>query len=144
MKKIFLIIITFIAFYACETSENISFDLDHEVPSYSVLTDSLEVEKGQTVLLKVVVSDNAGIGKVVFSYGEWQIRESITLDDTPKSYTYETSVTIPVDAATEWQEELILNDGSKQTVTQHYHKLLLEATDINMNVRNIPIYIKIK
>ena len=144
MKKIFLILIALATFVACETSEDISFGLDHEVPSYRVLTDSLQVKKGQTVTIKVEVSDNAGLSKVVFSYGDWVIREAIMLDEKPKSYTFETSILIPDDAATEWQEGIILNNGSKQTITQHYHKLLLEATDINMNVRNIPIYIKVE
>ncbi|MDR0546960.1 MAG: hypothetical protein LBG77_05190 [Dysgonamonadaceae bacterium] len=141
MRKIIFAIIAVVSFYACETSEDISLGMDHEVPSYYVLTDTLYSRAGQTVDIKIDVSDNAGLNKLVFSYGEWLLRESVTLADKPKNYTFEISVFVPEDAKTEWQEEVILNDGSKKTVTQNYHKLLLEATDISMNVRKIPFYI---
>jgi hypothetical protein len=145
MNKIIFVILAALGFYACETSEDISFGLDHEVPSYRVLTDSLQVQTGQTVEIKVEVSDNSGLSKVVFSYGDWLIRESISLADFnfPKNYTFQTAIIIPADAAKEWQEDVILNDGSKKTITQHYHKLLLQATDVNMNTRNIPVYIQV-
>jgi hypothetical protein len=146
MKKIFFILTAITAFYACETSEDISLGTDHEIPSYRVSTDSLQVQARQTVTIKVEVSDNAGLNKLVFSYGNWLIRESVSLAEWsyPKDYTFETSIVIPVDAATEWQEEVILHDGSKKNITQHYHQLQLEATDINMNVRTIPVYIQVK
>ncbi len=148
MRKLFIITITafMLVFYACESSEDISKGFDHEVPTYRVLTDSLVVQTGQTVALKVEIADNAGLKKVVFSYGNWFLFESIALDElgNPKSYVFETSITIPDDAEKQWSEELIRQDGSKRTITQQYHKLILEATDINMNVRNIPIYIKVE
>jgi len=145
MDKIIFVILAALSFYACQTSEDISFALDHETPSCRVLTDSLQVQAGQTVEIKVEVSDNSGLNKVVFSYGDWIIRESISLADVdfPQNYTFQTSIVIPADAAKEWQEEVILNDGSKKTITQHYHKLLLQATDVNMNTRNIPVYVQV-
>ncbi|MDR2086538.1 MAG: hypothetical protein LBP72_05125 [Dysgonamonadaceae bacterium] len=134
-----------LAFSACETAENISFGMDHETPSGMAVTDSLQVHPGQTVDIKIAVSDNAGLSKVVFSYGEWMIRESVSLAELnyPQSYTFETSIVIPEDAITAWEEDVILNDGSKKTIVQHYHQLLLEATDRNMNVKDIPVYIRV-
>lgn len=147
-NKIFITIclITAFGFFACETSEDISFGMDHEVPSYTVLTDSLTVPAGQAVEIKVDVWDNAGLKKVVFSYGNWSLRESVSLDEAgnPASYRYETTITIPDDAEKEWEEDVVLNTGNSIKITQRYHKLNLEATDINMNVRNIPIYIKVE
>ena len=149
MKNIVSIILgSFILmfFYACESSEDISNKLDHEVPSYKVLTDSLLVHRGQTVDIQVEVSDNAGLAKLVLSYSNWSLRESVSLSDQnyPKTYTFATSVIIPDDALTEWSENKILNDGTTVKITQHYHQLNLEATDMNMNVRNIPIYLQVQ
>jgi hypothetical protein len=134
------------AFYACETAEDISNDMDHEVPSSVVLTDSLLVQAGQTVEIKIDVSDNAGLNKLVFSYGNWRLRESVSLEELnhPKTYRFETRLTIPEEAEKEWTEEAIMNTGDVYTVTQRYHKLNLEATDVNMNVRNIPLYIRVE
>ena len=148
MKKFLIISIGLLAglFYACETAEDISNRLDHEVPSYTVLTDSLLVQAGQQVEIKVDVSDNTGLDKVVFSYGKWLLRETISLRELnyPKSYRFETTFVVPEDAEKEWEEEVMTNTGVSYKITQRYHKLNLEATDINMNVRNIPIYIQVK
>lgn len=147
MQSMMIMILLFLLIMsACESSEEISRNLDHEVPSYKVLTDSLQLQPDQQVEVKVEISDNAGIKQIVFSYNEWLVREYISLvdKDCPKTYTFETSIVVPGDAVKEWEEEMILNDGSVKTVTQKYHKLTLEATDINMNVRSIPIYIHVK
>lgn len=128
---------------SCESSEDISNNMDHEVPSYKVLTDSLVVNAGQTVSIKVDVSDNGGLSKLVFSYNNWKLRESITLA-SPKTYSFETSLTIPADAEKEWEESIVQNNGATVKITQQYHKLVLEATDIHMNIRIIPIYIKVE
>ena len=145
--SLIMIICSFLlVFYACETAEDISAKMDHEVPSYKVLTDSLIVHAGQIVNIKVEVSDNVGLDKLVFSYGKWLLRESVSLKELncPKSYLFETTLIIPEDAVKEWDEEVITNTGTSYKITQHYHKLNLEATDKNMNVRNIPIYIKVE
>lgn len=133
-------------FYACETAEDLSKRLDHEVPFCKVLTDSLIVYAGQSIEIKVDVSDNAGLDKLVFSYENWFLRETVSLRELnyPKSYRFETRLVIPDDAEKEWEEEVITNTGASYKITQCYHKLNLEATDINMNVRNIPIYIQVK
>jgi len=131
---------------ACESSEDISNKLDHEVPSYKVLTDSLLVRRGQKADIRVEVSDNAGLNKLVFSYSNWSLRESVSLSDQnyPKTYTFTTTITVPDDALTEWSEDKILNNGTTVKITQHFHKLNLEASDINMNVRNIPVYLQVQ
>jgi hypothetical protein len=149
MRKIVSLLLSFFLlmfFYACESSEDISNKLDHEVPSCKVLTDSLSVSPGQTVAIQVEVSDNAGLDKLVFSYSNWSLRESVSLNDQnyPKAYTFSTNVTIPDDALTEWNEDLILNDGTSIKIIQHYHKLNLEVTDINMNVRNAPVHLRVR
>lgn len=129
---------------ACgESSEDVSFGLDHEVPQYSVLTDSLQVSPLQEVVVKVNISDNEGLKKLVFEYGSWNINEAINLPDFPKSYSFEWTITVPADAEKEWDEQLQQNDGSIISVRQTYHTLTITATDINMNVKKIPIYIRV-
>jgi hypothetical protein len=140
-----LIILFSLVFCACETAEDISAGMDHETPSGTPVMDSLRVFPGQTLDIQIIVTDNAGLSKLVFSYGEWMIRESISLAELnyPHSYTFEITITIPEDALAEWEEEVILNNGSKKTIVQQYHKLLLEATDRNMNVKDIPVHIHV-
>ena len=134
--------------YSCDSAYDISMKFDHEVPSYKLLTDSLIVSPGQNVAIKVEVSDNEGLAELVFSYGEWNIMESLSdaLRELsfPKSFTFETSIIIPDDARKEWIEDLERNDGSIIKIVQNYHKLNLAATDINLNVRNIPIFIRVQ
>lgn len=144
---LYTMLICFISlvFTACgDNAEEISLGFDHEVPSYKVLTDSLSVDPLQQVELKVEVSDNEGLKRLVFSYGDWTINQAMDLEGTPKSYTFTTALTIPQDAEKEWEEEIQRHDGTYYTITQNYHKLTLVATDINMNARTIPIYIKVK
>ena len=148
MRHIVLVIVfcSLAFFYACESSEEISRKMDHEVPSYKVLTDSLIVSRGQEVEIKVEVSDNAGLARMMLTYGNWGVQEVVTLAELnyPKTYLFVTKVRIPDDAAKEWIEDFMQNDGYVYKITQKYHKLKLEATDINMNVRNIPIYLKVQ
>ena len=149
MKHIISIISVFflLAFFnACDSSEDISYKMDHEVPSYKLLTDSLLVQQGQNVEIKVEISDDAGLSTIVFSYDVWSVRESFSLmeENYPKSYTFAITITIPDDAEKEWIEEVIRNDGSTVRIPQQYHKLNIEASDVNLNVRNIPVYIKVQ
>jgi len=142
-----VMVVCFLAFFfACESSEDISRKMDHEVPSYKVLTDSLTVAPGQQIEIKVEISDNAGLSKLLLTYGNWGIQEVLSLADLnyPKTYLFTTKVSVPNDAAKEWVEDFIRNDGYVLKINQKYHKLNLEATDINMNVRNIPVYIRVQ
>lgn len=149
-RLVFKIFVFFLPvfFYACDSAYDTSMKSDHEVPSYKVLTDSLTVKPGQNVGLKVEVSDNEGLQDLVFSYGDWSIMESLSDDlrqlNYPKTYLFEATITVPDDAKEEWIEDFERNDGSVIKIVQHYHKLNLDATDINMNFRNIPIYIRVQ
>lgn len=127
-----------------ESAEDISFGYDHEPPKYTVLTDSLAVTPLQQVPLKVEITDNEGLRKLSFSYGDWSIVKAVTIEGSPKSYVFQDTITVPADAIREWTESVTLNTGGTMTVSQTYHKLTIEATDVNMNVRTIPIYIKVE
>ncbi|MDR2475260.1 MAG: hypothetical protein LBD45_05330 [Bacteroidales bacterium] len=135
----------FIAFNACETAEDISNSMDHETPSCIVFGDSLWSPPGETVEIAAKISDNSGLGKLEFSYGEWMIRESVSFAELnfPKSYIFRTTFVIPANAQREWQEEVIEKTGSRKVITQRYHKLLLEITDINMNVLKVPVHVRV-
>lgn len=147
MRKriIYTLVVSIVVFLSScgETAEEISAGMDHEVPSYKVLTDSLVVSPLQEVQLKVEISDNAGLSRIVFSYGNWGLNSAINIEGSPKTHLFETTVTIPQDAAKEWVESVTENDGTIVQKSQTYHKLVLTATDINMNVKAIPIYIKV-
>lgn len=147
MKKriIYTLVVSMVVFLAAcgETAEEISNGMDHQVPGYTVLTDSLVVSPLQEVQLEVEVTDNAGLKRLVFSYGNWAISEAINIDGSPKKHVFNATITIPQDAAKEWVESVTQNDGTVVEVDQTYHKLTLTATDVNQNVKVIPIYIKV-
>lgn len=149
IKEIKYILLTLLAlvFYACgESAEDISFGYDHEVPQYEVLTDSLVVDPLTTVDLKVRISDNEGLSKYVFSYGNWAINKAEELDKAGiiKEFLFEMTITVPADAEKEWEETVIEKDGATRTIIQTYHKLEMTITDINMNVTKVPVYIKVR
>ncbi|MDD3078801.1 MAG: hypothetical protein PHH37_06825 [Paludibacter sp.] len=149
MKKIkfeyIIFLLSAFMFIACgDSAEETSFSLDHKVPSYEVLTDSLLVNQSDSVEIKVKVSDESGLYRLVFAYDDWLLNETVYLDNSPKEYLYEIKIGIPEDAETEWKESVTKNDGSTEAITQHYHKLLLTATDACLNVRVIPIYIRVQ
>lgn len=130
---------------ACGNSaEERSLSLDHKVPSYEVLTDSLVVDKLQEVNLSVRVADESGLYRLVFSYGDWMLNEIIYMEKAPEEYLFETSIAIPENAKTSWEEITTYHDGSTAKITQSYHKLTLSVTDVNMNVRTVPIYVKVR
>ena len=110
---------------ACgETADEISAGMDHTVPGYTVLNDSLVVSPLQEVQLEIEVTDAAGLKRLVFSYGNWGITEAINIDGAPTKHTFTKTITIPQDAAKEWVESVTEND-------------------VNQNVKEIPIYIKV-
>ena len=109
-----------------------------------VANDSTIAEPLQEVSVKIEITDNAGLKRLVFSYSDWTVSQAVDLDDAPKSYMFETTVVVPANAAKTWIKQVIRNDGTTTTVQETYHKLVVTATDINMNVRAIPVYIKIK
>lgn len=147
MKKkiIYALVVSIVALVsACgETAEEISYGMDHELPSYKVLNDSSVVSPLQEVQLEIEVSDKAGLKKVVFAYGDWNLNEVVELEGSPVTYVYKKTITVPQNAVKEWTESVKENDGTIIEVGQTYHKLTLTATDMNMNVKLIPIYIKV-
>lgn len=149
MKKIkfvsLILLLSTMAFIRCgNTADETSSLLDHKVPSYEVLTDSLLVHPSDSVEIRVKVTDESGLYRLAFSYDNWLLNEIIYPDNSPKEYIFKTKIKIPDNAETEWQEAAIDNDGSTYEITQNYHKLLLAATDIYRNVRTIPIYIRVQ
>ncbi len=131
-------------FYACgDSAEDVSFGYDYKVPKYEVLTDSLIVEPLQTIEIKVRISDNEGLNKYVFSYGDWAVSKAEELNGM-KEYLFEMSITIPADAKKEWEDTFTEKDGTVRSIVQTYHKLIMLVTDVNMNVTNVPVYIKVK
>lgn len=149
MKHTFLyltiLFVATISLASCgQSAEDISYGFDHEVPQYKVLTDSLVVDPLQGVTLIVEVSDNVGLKRLEFSYSDWKLMEAHNISDSPRKLTFETSIHIPIDAEKVWQEKVTQNDGTIVTITQTYHRLTLLATDVNQNVRRIPIYIKVR
>lgn len=169
----------------CETSEDISNELDHQVPDCKTLTltangqtqviddnvcskllwgvvpqTNMEVitlptvtaSKGSTIDISVVISDDEALKTVEISYPNWLFAKYINFTNpegdiplTPKSYTFTAQVVVPENAVTgPWLENYYFNDGSSMKITQSYHKILLTVTDVNMNARVIPIFVKVE
>lgn len=187
MKNIFSIATLLLALgmVSCETSEDISNELDHRVPDCKTLTISangqskviddniaplllwgvvpqtnLEVislptitaAKGSAIDISVVISDNVALKTAEISYPNWLFSKYINFTNPegdiplkPQSYTFTAQVVVPEDAVTTpWLENYYFNDGSSMKITQSYHKIVLTVTDINMNVRIIPIFVKVE
>ena len=187
MKNRFIIAVLVLAFgiVSCETSEDISNGLDHQVPDCKTLTltangetkviddnvfplllwgvvpqTNLEVitlptvtaSKGSAIDISVVISDNVALKTAEISYPNWLFSKYINFANPvgdiplkPKSYTFTAQVVVPENAVTTpWLENYYFNDGSSMKITQSYHKIVLTVTDVNMNVRIIPIFVKIK
>ncbi|HET6560091.1 MAG TPA: hypothetical protein VFG54_22375 [Prolixibacteraceae bacterium] len=187
MKNIFSIAILILALgiVSCETSEDISNELDHRVPDCKTLTLSangqteviddniaplllwgvvpqtnlevitlptLTATKGSIVDISVVISDNVALKTAEISYPNWLFSKYINFTNPegdiplkPQSYTFTAQVTVPEDAVTApWLENYYFNDGSSMKITQSYHKIVLTVTDINMNVRILPIFVKVE
>lgn len=152
MKKVNIIITSVVLLLlfvmeSCETSNDISFGLDHAVPSYEVLTDSMVVSPLDEVQLKIRIADESGLLKLKFSYSAWAIEENIELKENgfPLEYVFERTIVVPADAKKQWDETIYLNDGSSQVIKQQYHRLIISATDTKQNTRDvIPVYIKVQ
>lgn len=187
MKNRFIIAVLVLAFgiVSCETSEDISNGLDHQVPDCKTLTltangetkviddnvfplllwgvvpqTNLEVitlptvtaSKGSAIDISVVISDNVALKTAEISYPNWLFSKYINFTNPegdiplkPKSYTFTAQVVVPLNAVTApWLENYYFNDGSSMKITQSYHKIVLTVTDVNMNVRIIPIFVKVK
>jgi len=188
MKRIINVAAVFafaLAMVSCETSEDISNELDHQVPDCKTLTISangqtkviddnvsglllwgvvpktnLEVialptvtaSKGSTIDISVVISDNVALKTAEISYPNWLFAKYINFTNPegdiplkPKSYTFTAQAVVPDNAVTTpWLESYYFNDGSSMKITQSYHKIVLTVVDVNMNVRIIPIFVKVE
>jgi len=187
MKKIIHIATLLIAFglVSCETADQISNGLDHQVPEGKALTLSangqtkvindnisslllwgvvpqtnletislptLTVSKGDSISISVVISDNVALKTADLAISDWLFDKYINFSNpegnipkTPQSYTFTAKVGVPLNAVTTpWLEDYYFNDGSSMKITQSYHKLTLTVTDINMNQRIIPIFVKVQ
>lgn len=187
MKNRFIIAVLVLALgmVACETSEDISNGLDHQVPDCKTLTltangetkviddnvfplllwgvvpqTNLEVislptvtaSKGSAIDISIEINDNVALKTAEISYPNWLFSKYINFANPtgdiplkPKNYTFTAQVVVPQNAVTTpWLENYYFNDGSSMKITQSYHKIVLTVTDVNMNVRIIPIFVKVE
>jgi len=170
---------------SCESSEEISNALDHQVPDCKSLTltangqtkviddnisslllwgvvpqtnlekitlPTVTASKGSTVDISVVISDNVALKTAELSYPNWLFSKYINFTNPegdiplkPKDYTFTAKVAVPDNAVTTpWLESYYFSDGSTMKITQSYHKLVLTVTDVEMNVRIMPIFVKVE
>jgi len=187
MKHLLNIAILIIALgmASCESADDTSNQLDHQVPDCKSLTltangqtkviddnisslllwgvvpqtnlekitlPTVTAAKGSTLDISVLISDDVAIKTAEISYPNWLFSKYINFENPeeniplePKSYTFTAQVVVPADAvSTPWLENYYYNDGSSIKITQSYHKIVLTVTDINMNVRIIPVFVKVE
>jgi len=108
--------------------------------------------KGSTIDISIELSDDVALKTAELSYSDWLFSKYINFTNPegdiplkPKNYNFTAQVVVPQTAVTgPWIETYYFNDGSSMKITQNYHKLVLTVTDINMNVRIIPIFVKVE
>ena len=113
---------------------------------------TLTVSKGDTINISVEISDDIALKTAEMSYGVWLFSKYINfanpegnIPKTPQTYKFSAQVIVPASAVTTpWLEDYYFNDGSSMKITQSYHKILFTVSDINMNVRIIPIFVKVQ
>lgn len=125
------------------------------VPSNNLEVVSLPtitVDKGATFTMSMKISDNVALKSLQLAYDKWLVSDYINFANptgntplTPKSYDYSVQIKVPDDAVTTpWIEDYYYKDGLQMKVTQPYHKITLTLTDVNMNERIIPIFVKVQ
>lgn len=129
------------AFISCESAEDISYGLDHEVPEISFSSERTEVKRGEKTSIEIFVSDEAGLASVEISYPEWGVQSSNKLEGQV-DYSETLTVEVPSDALLEWEETKYRNDGSTYTAIETYHKFTVTAIDVNLNKRKSYFYVK--
>jgi len=146
--KIGWIVVSFLIllFAGCESTEDTLNSLDHTVPVIQFTPDTLEVTAGEKVTINALLSDEAGIQRIEFTYGEWRLNTIIDLsaESDQATYTFSTEITVPVNALKSWEEKKYFNDGTSLVITQTYHKLLLSVWDKNRNLQKGYCYVKVK
>jgi hypothetical protein len=133
-------------FSACESTDDVLNKIDHIVPVVKFTSDTLDVTAGDKVTINASVEDESGIQRVEFSYGDWRINQIIDLtkEANTTSYPFTLEITVPADAAKEWEESLYFNDASSIKIIQQYHKLALSAWDRNRNLVKGYVFIRVK
>jgi len=187
MKHLINIAILLVALVmaSCESADDTSNQLDHQVPECKSLTltangqtkviddnisslllwgvvpqtnlekivlPTVTAAKGSTIDISVVIRDDVAIKTAEISYPNWLFSKYINFTNPegdiplkPKSYNFTAQVVVPADAvSTPWLENYYYNDGSSIKITQSYHKIVLTVTDINMNVRIIPVFVNVE
>jgi hypothetical protein len=141
-----LVSLLIVLFTGCETTDDILETLDHTVPEVQFNPDTLEVTAGEKVAVNALLSDESGIQRIEFTYGNWKLNTIVDLSAEPvqPSYTFTTEITVPADALKSWEEKEYYNDGTSLVITQTYHKLLLTVWDKNRNLRKGYCYVKVK
>lgn len=146
--KIGWIVVPFLIllFAGCESTEDTLNTLDHTVPVIKFTPDTLEVTAGEKVTINALLSDEAGIQRIEFTYGDWRINTIIVLpaESDEATYNFSTEITVPVNALKSWEEKKYFNDGTSLVITQTYHKLLLSVWDKNRNLQKGYCYVKVK
>lgn len=141
-----LVSLLIVLFTGCETTDDILDTLDHTVPAVQFNPDTLEVTAGEKVTINALLSDESGIQRAEFTYGNWKLNTIVDLSNEPvqTTYTFTTEITVPEDALKSWEEKEYYNDGTSLVITQTYHKLLLTVWDKNRNLRKGYCYVKVK
>ena len=141
-----LVSLLIVLFTGCETTDDILDTLDHTVPAVQFNPDTLEVTAGEKVTINALLSDQSGVQRIEFTYGNWKLNTIVDLSNEPvqTTYTFTTEITVPEDALKSWEEKEYYNDGTSLVITQTYHKLLLTVWDKNRNLRKGYCYVKVK
>jgi len=146
MKKLIYLItgVICITFISCE--HDINNGIDFLSPKGVIESDTLEVMRGDSVKINILLSDESGISRVSFSYADWNITDDVLIEKVSMTnqYQYTYTVKVPLSASLEWQENFQKHDGTNFLITQHYHKLSLTCYDGLKNKNTFYIYIKAK
>lgn len=145
MKNIINILLLSVTFLlgACESAEDISFGFDHSVPEIVFENDSVTVSPGSGLALNLKIMDNVGVASWELSYPNWNFRKFGKVEGVKECGLSETIV-IPDDAKLEWEEVKYRNDGSTYIATEIYHRIVVVATDVNLNKRTSYLYVRIR
>ena len=143
IKKGIIILIAVMAIAACKQDFNADFDMYS--PQADIPVDTFAVASGGKVTLKATLTDMSGVASYRLEYDKWEISEEKKLDEVgnPKTYNFETEITVPVDAQLSWTEKYQKNDGSSFDITQTYHKISLTFYDTVRNKNIVYFYVKI-
>jgi hypothetical protein len=148
MKTIFKLIMisTFpiIGLVSCETNDDYNSTLDMSSPKVLVKNDSSSVKRGNKIHLTAVLTDDAGVKSYSLEYTDWGMPAVVvTLPSPVKSYTLDTIITVPDDALYAWEGSIRMNYGTYYNNIELYHAVKLEVKDINLNVKDSYIYVRV-